>query len=80
MANSHIQALERLRADYVDVRRYQVANRLFPATQSGDEAQLRALEQRLIEIQRVIAAIDEALADERLQAASIYETGGPVIG
>ncbi len=80
MANSHIQALERLRADYVDVRRYQVANRLIPATQSGDEAQLRALEQRLIEIQRVLAAIDDALADEKLQADPVYADGGPLIG
>ena len=79
MARSHIAALERLRADYVDVRRHQVANRLFPATQSGDEAQLRALEQRLIEIQRVIRAIDEALADERAQAPSAFDTRGPLI-
>jgi hypothetical protein len=79
MANSHIAALERLRADYVDVRRHQVAHRLFPATQSGDEAQLRALEQRLIEIQRVLAAIDEALAEERAQAPATYESRGRLI-
>jgi hypothetical protein len=80
MANSHIKALERLRADYVDVRRHQVANRLFPATQNGDEAQLRALEQRLIEIQRVIAALDEALADETSQERAIFEPRGALIG
>jgi hypothetical protein len=80
MVNSHIKALERLRADYVDVRRHQVANRLFPATQSGDEAQLRALEQRLIEIQKVIAALDEALADEKSEEAPMFETHGPLIG
>ena len=75
MANSHLEALERLRADYVDVRRHQVANRLLPATQSGDEAQLRALEQRLIDIQRVISVIDEALADEKDLVPSVYDTG-----
>ena len=80
MANRHIQALERLRADYVDVRRHQVSSRLFPATQSGDEAQLRALEQRLIEIQKVIAALDEALADERAQHGGVFGTSGPMIG